>query len=185
MTAAVTQLALFGDDTDAATPQPVRRVWRPLQGPLTAKTVTRFWTKVVKSPSCFYFVGALSFPDGYGRFTFTDGDTPRTLSAHRFALVLEHGDLGDGIVGEHDCDETLCVRVADGHLKRGTQSANLFHAVAVGRHIGPTPAGGDPRGRYGRALAIRDALKAGYDEPRLRAALAGHSFDAQAPPTLF
>lgn len=67
MTAAVTQLALFGDDTDAATPQPVRRVWRPLQGPLTAKTVTRFWTKVVKSPSCFYFVGALSFPDGYGR----------------------------------------------------------------------------------------------------------------------
>lgn len=185
MTAPVMQLALFGDDTDAASPPPVQRVWRPLQQPLTAKTVARFWQKVVRTPTCFFFNGSVSFPDGYGRFTFTDGDAPRTLSAHRFALLLEHGDLGDGIVGEHDCDETLCVRVADGHLKRGTQSANLAHAVAVGRHIGPTPAGGDPRGRYGRAVAIRDALKDGYDESRLRAAFAGHSFDAQAPPTLF
>ncbi|OZD85314.1 hypothetical protein CH260_20425 [Rhodococcus sp. 05-2256-B2] len=185
MTAAVMQLALFGDDTDAAEPQPVRRVWRPLQQPLTAKTVARFWTKVVKCPDHFWWRGSVSHPDGYGRFTFTDGDAPRTLSAHRFALLLEYGDLGDGIVGEHDCDETLCVRVADGHLKRGTQSANLAHAVAAGRHIGPTPAGGDPRGRYGRAVAIRDALTGGYDEHRMLAALAGHSVDAQAPPTLF
>lgn len=179
------QLALFGDATDAAAPQPVSRIWRPLQGPLTAKTVARFWMKVVKTPTCWWWRSAVSFPDSYGRFTFTDGVSPRTLSAHRFALLLEYGDLEDGIVGEHDCDETLCVRVADGHLKRGTQSANLAHAVAVGRHIGPTPAGGDQRGRYGRAVAIRDALQDGYDEPRLLAALAGHSFGAQAPPTLF
>ncbi|MGU3438257.1 hypothetical protein ACNHUS_35260 [Actinomycetes bacterium M1A6_2h] len=185
MTAAVMQLALFGDDVDAATPPPARRVWRPLQQPLSAKTVARFWSKVVTTPTCWWWRSAVSFPDGYGRFTFTDGDTPRTLSAHRFALLLEYGDLDDGIVGEHDCDETLCVRVADGHLKRGTQSANLAHAVAVGRHIGPAPAGGDPRGRYGRAVAIRDALTDGYDERRMRAALAGRSVDAQAPPTLF
>ncbi|MDJ0362422.1 hypothetical protein [Rhodococcus sp. H29-C3] len=55
--------------------------------------------------------------DGYGLFTFTDGDTPRTLSAHRFALLLVHGELGDGVVGEHDCDETFCVRVDHGHLE--------------------------------------------------------------------
>lgn len=61
------QLALFGDDTDAATPQPVRRVWRPLQQPLTAKTVARFWQKVVRTPTCFFFNGSVSFPDGYGR----------------------------------------------------------------------------------------------------------------------
>lgn len=185
MTESVVQLALFGGDADIAAPEPIRRVWRPLQEPLSAKTVARFWTKVVITPTHFWFRSAISNPDGYGRFTFTDGDTPRTLSAHRFALLLEYGDLGDGVVGEHDCDETLCVRVADGHLKLGTQSANLAHAVAVGRHLGPTPAGGDPRGRYGRAVAIRDALRDGYDEPRLRAALAGHSFDAHPPPTLF
>lgn len=182
---ATTQLALFGGDTVVEPEMSVRRSWRPLQAPLTAKTVARFWTKVVITPTCWLWRSAVSFPDGYGRFTFTDGDGPRTLSAHRFALLLTYGDLGDGIVGEHDCDETLCVRVADGHLKRGTQSANLAHAVASGRHIGPTPAGGDPRGRYGRAVAIRDALRDGYDADRLRAALAGHSFDAQAPPTLF
>jgi hypothetical protein len=34
-------------------------------------------------------------------------------------------------------------------------------------------------------VAIRDALRDGYDADRLRAALAGYSFDAQAPPTLF
>ncbi len=179
------QLALFGDDASTGQGNPLRRVWRPLRQPLTAKTVARFWTKVVITPTCWLWRSAVSFPDGYGRFTFTDGDTPRTLSAHRFALLLAHGDLGDGIVGEHDCDETLCVRVSDGHLKRGTQSANLAHAVATGRHIGPTPAGGDPRGRYGRAVAIRDALRDGYDADRLHAALAGYSFDAQAPPTLF
>ncbi|MBY6413332.1 hypothetical protein HQ346_16680 [Rhodococcus sp. BP-252] len=179
------QLALFGDDTDIAPLVPNRRLWRPLQQPLAEKTVARFWKKVVKTPTHWWWRSAVSFPDGYGRFTFTDGDTPRTLSAHRFALLLAHGDLGDGIVGEHDCDETLCVRVEDGHLKLGTQSANLAHAVAMGRHIGPTPAGGDPRGRYGRAVAIRDALKHGYDPELLHAALAGHSIAGDAAPTLF
>nr|WP_094713581.1 hypothetical protein [Rhodococcus sp. 06-418-1B] len=185
MAATTTQLALFGDDTVVEPIVPVRRSWRPLQEPLSAKTVERFWKKVVTTPTCFYWRGSVSFPDGYGRFTFTDGDTPRTLSAHRVALLLAYGDLADGIVGEHDCDETLCVRVADGHLKRGTQSANLAHAVAAGRHLGPTPAGGDPRGRYGRAVAIRDAVAHGYDPDLLHAALAGHTVDGDAPPTLF
>lgn len=179
------QLALFGDAADVASLDPPRRFWRPLQEPLSAKTVARFWKKVVVTPTCHLWRGSVSFPDGYGRFTFTDGDTPRTLSAHRVALLIVHGDLGDGVIGEHDCDETLCVRVAEGHLKLGTQSSNLAHAVAIGRHLGPTPAGGDPRGRYGRAVAVRDALHDGYDEPRLRAAFAGHSVDAQVPPTLF
>ena len=182
---AATQLALFGDDSDIDPLIPNRRLWRPLQQPLSEKTVARFWRKVVKTPTHWWWRSAVSFPDGYGRFTFTDGDTPRTLSAHRFALLLAHGDLGDGIVGEHDCDETLCVRVEDGHLKKGTQSANLAHAVAMGRHIGPAPAGGDPRGRYGRALAIRDALEHGYDPDRLHAALAGHTIAGDPAPTLF
>ncbi len=103
----------------------------------------------------------------------------------RFLNCLKVNGIHLGGRGEHDCDATLCVRVDHGHLKLGTQSANLAHAVAVGRHLGPMPAGGDPRGRYGRAVAIRDALTGGYDEPRLHAALAGHSVDAQAPPTLF
>ena len=116
---------------------------------------------------------------------FVDGGAQRTIGAHRFALILVHGDLVPDAVGEHDCDETLCVRVGDGHLKLGTQAANLAHAVATGRHLGSTPAYRDPRGRYGRAVAIRDALLGGYDPDRLRAALTGVDADSIAAPTLF
>ncbi|MFC7962824.1 HNH endonuclease [Rhodococcus sp. NPDC003994] len=187
MTAAAAQLALFGDAVDAVdAPVAVKTwAWRPLKAPLSEATVRRFRAKVVVTPGCHYFTGAVSSPDGYGRFTFTDGDTPRTLSAHRVALLLAHGDLGRNVVGEHDCDETLCVRVGDGHLKLGTQAANLAHAVATGRHLGPTPAYRDPRGRYGRAVAIRDALLGGYDPDRLRAALTGTDANVIAAPTLF
>ena len=187
MNAAAAQLALFGDAVDATdTPvSPATWTWRPLKAPLSEATVRRFRAKVVVTPGCHYFVGAVSNPDGYGRFTFTDGDTPRTLSAHRVALLLVHDDLGRNVIGEHDCDETLCVRVDDGHLKLGTQAANLAHAVATGRHLGPTPAYRDPRGRYGRAVAIRDALLGGYDPTRLRAALTGTDADTIAAPTLF
>ncbi|WP_328814201.1 hypothetical protein [Rhodococcus sp. NBC_00297] len=186
MTGPVSQLALFGDavGTNTTAPAPPTWTWRPLKAPMPETTIRRFRAKVVVTPGCHYFVGAVSNPDGYGRFTFTDYDTPRTLSAHRVSLLLVHGDLGDGVVGEHDCDETLCVRVGDGHLKLGTQASNLAHAVAVGRHFGPAPAGGDPRGRYGRAVAIRDALTGGYDERRLHAVLAAPTV-ASTEPTLF
>lgn len=64
---ATTQLALFGGDTVVEPEMSVRRSWRPLQAPLTAKTVTRFWTKVVITPTCWLWRSAVSFPDGYGR----------------------------------------------------------------------------------------------------------------------
>lgn len=179
------QLVLPG--FDPAPPAPVRSSYRgtPLAAPPSAATIARFRAKVVVTPGCHFFVGAVSNPDGYGRINFVDGGAQRTIGAHRFALVLEHGDLGPDAVGEHDCDETLCVRVGDGHLKLGTQAANLAHAVATGRHLGPTPAYRDPRGRYGRAVAIRDALLGGYDPDRLHAALAGVDVGTDTAPTLF
>ncbi len=157
----------------------------PLAAPPSAATIARFRSKVVPTPGCHFFVGAVSNPDGYGRINFLDGGVQRTIGAHRFALILAHGDLGPDVVAEHECNETLCVRVGDGHLKLGTQAGNLAYAVATGRHLGPTPAYADPRGRYGRALAIRDALAHGYAPHRLHAALAGTDTTGAAPPTLF
>ena len=93
------------------------------------------------------------------------------MPAHRFALWLAGVELPDGMVGEHGCDETLCVRVHPRHLRVATQSDNLAHAVAVGRHRGPRPGDVDPRGRVGRALAIRTALRDGYDPDRLADAM--------------
>lgn len=180
------QLLLPGFTGVAAPPARTSHRGTPLAAPPSAATVERFRSKVVTTPGCHFFVGAVSNPDGYGRINFLDGGVQRTIGAHRFALILVHGDLGPDAVGEHDCDETLCVRVADGHLKLGTQAANLAHAVATGRHLGSTPAYRDPRGRYGRAVAIRDALIGGYDPDRLRAALAGvDAADTITTPTLF
>ncbi len=50
-----------------------------------------------------------------------DGER-RTLSAHRFALLLAAGTLDHQTFGEHHCNETLCVRVDPTHLHPGTQS---------------------------------------------------------------
>jgi len=71
------------------------------------------------------------------------------------------------MVCEHDCNETLCVRVDPEHAHAGTQAGNLRYAVSLGRHRGSRPGNIDPRGRYHRALAIRETLAEGYDPIRL------------------
>jgi len=119
--------------------------------------------KVTRTPECWWWCGAVSNPDGYGRITWTQDGTRRSLSAHRFALLLYLGRLDHDTFVEHYCNETLCVRVDAQHIRPGTQSANLRYAVALGRHRGSLPGAGDPRGRHARALAIRTALATGYD----------------------
>lgn len=136
-------------------------------GPPPAETVTRFWAKVTCTPGCWWWGGAVSHPDGYGRITWTQDGTRRSLSAHRFALLLALGRLEHDTFVEHYCNETLCVRVDAQHIRPGTQTTNLRYAVALGRHRGSLPGGGDPRGRHARALAIRTALAPGYDPVRL------------------
>jgi len=108
--------------------------------------VARFWAKVTRTPGCWWWGGAVSHPDGYGRITWTQDGVRRTLSAHRFALLLELGALGHDTFVEHYCNETLCVRVDQRHIRPGTQSANLRYAVSLGRHRGSSPAAVTPAG---------------------------------------
>lgn len=144
--------------------------WDPTLLPPSA-TIARFHAKVVRTPTCWWWTGAISHPDGYGRISYRIGDRARTLSAHRFAMLVSGVELLDDIVCEHACNETICVRLDPDHVHTGTQTANLRFAVATGRHRGPQPGDIDPRGRYGRAVAIRAALVDGYDDRRLAAAL--------------
>lgn len=145
--------------------------WDPALRP-SAETIDRFHAKVVKTPTCWWWTGAISKPDGYGRISYQVGDRARTLSAQRFAMLASGVQLTGDVVCEHACNETICVRLDPRHVHAGTQTANLRYAVATGRHRGPLPGDIDPRGRYGRAIAIRAALVGGYDEDRLAAALA-------------
>lgn len=144
-------------------------------------TITRFRQRIVATPTCHWFIGAISVPDAYGRVTFQHAGRTRTMSAHRFALLAAGVEVGVGQVGEHGCDETICVRVHPDHVRVATQPANLAHAVAVGRHRGPRPGDIDPRGRVGRALAIRAALSDGYDADRLAEAMAWGTWSITDP----
>jgi len=161
------------------TPQPTAEPQPTVPAP-SAATIARFWSRVVKTPTCWWWTGAISSPDGYGRITYSTAGVPVTLSAHRFALLLADGELPAAMVCEHRCNETLCVRVDPGHAQAGTQTANLHYAVSLGRHRGPHPGDIDPRGRYNRALAIREALADGYDPLRLAHARDGRSVSTAA-----
>lgn len=137
-----------------------------------AEDITRFTSKIVYSPSCWFWTGAISTPDGYGRFTFQRDNQQRTMLAHRFALLATGIDLAEGDVAEHACNEPLCVRVSADHVHRSTQSANLRYAVGRGRHDGSRLAV-QSHNRAARSLRIRDALISGWNEEAYRAAVNG------------
>lgn len=94
----------------------------------------------------------------------------RTESGHRFALQIA-GQLHAGVVAEHRCNEPLCVRVHPAHVIASNQSANLRYAVACGR-AGDTRTLTAPTDRRARSLAVRDALRDGWD-PLAYAAASG------------
>lgn len=85
----------------------------------------------------------------------------RTEYAHRFALLIA-GEMSEGAIGEHRCNEPLCVRVDPGHLIASTQSANLLYAVACGR-TGIIRNLAERSDRHARSLAVRDAVAGGWD----------------------
>lgn len=131
-----------------------------------------FWSRVVRSPSCWFWTGAIS-SEGYGRFTWQRGKKQRTISAHRLTLLLSGIELSPGDVAEHFCNEPLCVRVDSEHVHVSDQSANIRYAVALGRHRGnikTVRAGEDDRAR---SLRIRDALRGGWDSEKFARAIAG------------
>lgn len=132
--------------------------------------VERFRRKIVRSPTCWFWVGGISRPDGYGRFTFQRDNVQRTVLAHRFALLAEGYDLSHGAVAEHECNEPLCVRVGTGHVRVSTQSDNLRYAVQHGRHDGNRPASMSTY-RAERSLRIRAAIKGGWNARAFRAAI--------------
>lgn len=131
--------------------------------PPTERAVASFHSKIVATPSCAIFCGAISEPDGYGRMTWRSGGVSRTMSAHRFALTLAFGELPEGSVAEHRCNEPLCVRVDPDHVIVSTQAANLAYAVACGRAVGARPGPGDGRTRVQRSRDVRAALRNGWD----------------------
>jgi hypothetical protein len=101
----------------------------------TSKTIPaeeRFWAKVDKSDgddSCWIWKAGIR-KDGYG--VFHPSALNRNKVAHRFAYELTYGEIPDGLLACHKCDNHKCVNPK--HIFLGTQRDNMRDMLAKGRN---------------------------------------------------
>ena len=88
----------------------------------------RFWSKVDSAPSeCCWEWTAGKDKDGYGRFRLN-----KQLSlAHRLAYTLTKGEIPNGLIMRHTCDNPACCN--PGHLILGTHADNMADKVQRNR----------------------------------------------------
>ena len=75
---------------------------------------------------CVEFAGTPN-SSGYGAVSYNGG----TIGAHVKAFIDRYGEVKDGHVVMHECDNRLCIN--PDHLVSGTQSDNLKDAYIKGR----------------------------------------------------
>ncbi len=86
---------------------------------LEDKDLKRFWSKVLKTRTCWEWRGHKT-TKGYGRFWLKG----KTRMAHRISFIVENSKLIPvGKVIMHSCDNPSCVKPA--HLVLGTQKQNV------------------------------------------------------------
>lgn len=159
-----------------------------------AVEIARFDAQVVRGPEaddCWIFTGPIG-GDGYGRFWIRRGGGERImLRANRYALAvsLEGELLQPWEHALHGCDNPICARVSVTgevgllHLTGGSQRENMERMGRRGRGGGRRPI---RRGRGGvlerreRSVALRAAVRHGWDADAVRDALCG-----TAHPTLW
>lgn len=90
----------------------------------------RFWRYVNKTDGCWIWMGGGKNKKGYGQIQIGGKDSKHVL-AHRLSYTMHKGEIPDGFVVMHLCDNPQCVNPE--HLQLGTQSENIKQAFAKGR----------------------------------------------------
>lgn len=76
---------------------------------------------------CHYWIGAVS-SQGYGLMVIER----KLILAHRLSYTIFKGEIPEGLLIRHSCDNTLCVN--PDHLLIGTHKENTYDMVVRGRH---------------------------------------------------
>lgn len=95
----------------------------------------RFWEKVDKSGDCWVWTGALG-GRGYGYIAKPGGSAANPgahmIPAHRVSWEIANGQIPDGLLVCHHCDNPRCVR--PDHMFLGTDLDNARDRERKGRH---------------------------------------------------
>lgn len=88
----------------------------------------RFNVKFIKSENgCWNWIAATRGKTGYGAFKYKG----KTVDSHRVSFLFYNGEIPDGLLVSHTCDNRLCVN--PNHLFLGTHKDNYDDMVNKGR----------------------------------------------------
>ena len=138
--------------------------------PVNDRLLERFISKVRFGAGCWEWTAGKSY--GYGQFAVRRG---HNQAAHRFAYELWVGPIPEGLVLDHLCRNTACVRPS--HLEPVTQRTNVLRgetlpAAQVLRTHCPAGHPYDAANTYRRATGIRQCRACGAEQKRRRHATA-------------